>query len=81
MWLPVVEGRSLIRSCFAAKRISTRTRFPVYHYLTLDIADHQLHAVMWKLKDPGAGTLSVEQKDEFTIRAGDRPVGNEGKTH
>jgi hypothetical protein len=24
---------------------------------------------MWKVKDPDADTLSVEQKDEFTIRA------------
>ena len=44
--------------------------FPVYHYLTLDVENHQLHAVMWKVKDPDASTLSVEQKDEFTIRAG-----------
>ena len=43
--------------------------FPVYHYLTLEVSDHQVHAVMWKVKDPDAGTLSVEQKDEFTIRA------------
>ena len=41
--------------------------FPVYHYLTLEVADHQLHAVMWKVKNPEAPTLSVEQKDEFTI--------------
>jgi hypothetical protein len=43
--------------------------FPVYHYLTLEVSNHQLHAVMWKVKDPEAGTLSVEKKDEFTIRA------------
>jgi hypothetical protein len=43
--------------------------FPVYHYLTLEVSNHQLHAVMWKVKDPDAGTLSVERKDEFTIRA------------
>jgi acid phosphatase type 7 len=43
--------------------------FPVYHYLTLEIANHQLHAVMWKVKDPDASTLSVEKKDEFTITA------------
>jgi hypothetical protein len=45
------------------------TGFPVYHYLTLEVSNHQVHAVMWKVKDPDAGTLSVEQKDEFTIRA------------
>jgi hypothetical protein len=43
--------------------------FPVYNYVTLDIADHQLHAVMWKVKDPDAATLSVEKKDEFTVSA------------
>jgi hypothetical protein len=44
--------------------------FPVYHYLTLDISNHQLHAVMWKVKDPDATNLAVEKKDEFTITAG-----------
>jgi hypothetical protein len=44
------------------------TGFPVYHYLTLEVSNHQLHAVMWKVTDPDAGTLSAEQKDEFTIR-------------
>ena len=43
--------------------------FPVYNYVTLDIADHQLHAVMWKVKDPDAATLSVEKKDEFVVNA------------
>ncbi len=43
--------------------------FPVYHYLTLDVNHHQLHAVMWKVRNPDAATLSVEQKDEFTINA------------
>jgi hypothetical protein len=43
--------------------------FPVYHYLTLEISNHQLHVVMWKIKDPEASTLSVEKKDEFTITA------------
>jgi hypothetical protein len=46
------------------------TGFPVYHYLTLDIANHQLHAVMWKVTNPDAPALGVEQKDEFTIQAG-----------
>ena len=45
------------------------TAFPVYHYLVVDVADHKLHAVMWKVKDPDADTLSVEIKDEFTITA------------
>ncbi len=43
--------------------------FPVYHYLTLDVSHHQLHAVMWKVKNSDAPTLAVEQKDEFTINA------------
>ncbi len=45
------------------------TGFPVYHYLTVEVSNHEVHAVMWKVKDPDAGTLSVERKDEFTIRA------------
>jgi hypothetical protein len=43
--------------------------FPVYHYLTLDYSNEKLHAVMWKVKDPDVGILSVEKKDEFTIVA------------
>ena len=43
--------------------------FPVYHYLTIDVANHQLHAVMWKVKDPEADPLTVEAKDQFTITA------------
>lgn len=43
--------------------------FPVYHYLTLDINKRELHAVMWKIKDPNAPDLSVEEKDEFTLTA------------
>lgn len=41
--------------------------YPVYHYLTLDVSGHALHAVMWKVKDPDAATLTVEAKDEFTL--------------
>ena len=43
--------------------------FPVYHYLTLEIKDHQLTGTMWKVKDPDAAELSVEKKDSFVIRA------------
>ena len=53
--------------------------FPVYHYLTLDIGNHQLHAVMWKVKSPDAPVLTVEQKDEFTITAAS-PDSASGKT-
>lgn len=45
------------------------TAFPVYHYLTFDYRKGQLKAVMWKVKDPDAETLSVEKMDEFTIVA------------
>jgi len=41
--------------------------FPVYHYLTIDVVNRQLHAVMWKVKDPEAQSLTVEAKDQFTI--------------
>ena len=50
------------------------TGFPVYHYLAFEVSDHQLHASMWKVKNPEDATLSVEQKDEFTINAPRRPV-------
>jgi len=43
------------------------TAFPVYHYLTVDVDRGRLHAVMWKVRDPGAANLSVEAKDEFTM--------------
>ena len=43
--------------------------FPVYHFVTLDVSDGMLHAVMWKVKDPDAAELSVEAKDEFTLTA------------
>ncbi len=43
--------------------------FPVYHYLTLDVKDGLLSATMWKVVDPEAGTLRVEAKDHFELRA------------
>jgi acid phosphatase type 7 len=49
--------------------------FPVYHYLTLDYRKGELHAVMWKVKDPDADTLSVEKKDEFTLIAEPNKTG------
>jgi len=51
------------------------TAFPVYHYLTLDYSSGKLHAVMWKVKDPDAVTLSVEKKDEFTLIAEPNKTG------
>lgn len=53
--------------------------FPVYHYLTLEVRDHALHAVMWKVIDPKAAELSVEAKDSFLIRANPMPVGKRKK--
>ncbi len=43
--------------------------FPVYHYLVIEVANHKLHAVMWKVKDPEAASLTVEAKDQFTLTA------------
>jgi acid phosphatase type 7 len=51
------------------------TAFPVYHYLTFDYRSGKLHAVMWKVKDPEADTLSVEKKDEFTLVAEPDKIG------
>ena len=45
------------------------TGFPVYNYLTLEVKDHQLHGVMWKVIDPEAANLSVEAKDSFVVKA------------
>ena len=45
------------------------TGFPVYHYLTVDVDGRNLRAIMWKIKDPDASTLTVEAKDEFSITA------------
>ncbi len=62
------------------------TGFPVYHYLTLEIANHQLHAVMWKVKDPD-GDATVEKKDEFMLMATapgtskPRPPSKKSKRH
>ena len=57
------------------------TGFPVYHYLTVEVSNHQVHAVMWKVKDPDAPTLTVERKDEFTIAAKPEPVFPESQKH
>jgi hypothetical protein len=43
--------------------------FPVYHYLTVEVGDHKLHAVMFKVRNPDASTLEVEAKDQFTLTA------------
>lgn len=43
--------------------------FPVYNYVTLEIANHVLKGTMWKVRDPDAGELSVEAKDHFELKA------------
>ncbi len=45
--------------------------FPVYHYLTISIHDHQLHGAMWKVIDPEVpeSALNVEEKDSFIVLA------------
>jgi len=53
--------------------------FPVYNFVTIDIADHNLHAVMWKVKDPTAADLEVEAKDQFVIAARTALSGPRGK--
>jgi calcineurin-like phosphoesterase family protein len=48
------------------------TGFPVYNYLIVDITGRELHATMWKVKDPAADHLSVEAKDDFVVAAPER---------
>jgi hypothetical protein len=43
--------------------------FPVYNYVTLELENHQLKGTMWKVVDPDAAVLSVEEKDHFEMRA------------
>ncbi|KAA6464710.1 hypothetical protein DYQ86_01735 [Acidobacteria bacterium AB60] len=61
------------------------TGYPVYHYLVVDIANHKLHAVMWKVKDPEASSLEAEVKDEFAVeadaRVANRAAQKHGKVH
>jgi calcineurin-like phosphoesterase family protein len=56
--------------------------FPVYHFLVLDVNARELSAVMWKITDPEAQNLELEQKDSFTIPAPARirPPGPRTKT-
>jgi hypothetical protein len=51
------------------------TAFPVFNYVTIEVRDHQLQAVMWKVsnpEEPDAAKLNVEAKDRFTIKANQR---------
>jgi hypothetical protein len=56
------------------------TGFPVYNYVIVDITGRQLHATMWKVKDPTADPLSVEAKDDFVITAESRQPAKKGKS-
>lgn len=53
--------------------------FPVYHYLTIEVGKGRMHAVMWKVKDPDAAELGVEEKDEFTLTAPARKLVPKGR--
>jgi acid phosphatase type 7 len=53
--------------------------FPVYHYLTLEVKDHQLKAVMLKVINPDAASLDVEPKDTFVIKANPVPPSRSAK--
>ncbi len=55
--------------------------FPVYNYLTVEVSKRELHVVMWKVKDPKAAELAVEQKDQFTIVAPGRRTVVKSKAH
>ncbi len=48
--------------------------FPVYNFLTIEVHDHQLEGVMWKVIDPDAKTLNVEAKDRFLVKANPIPA-------
>ena len=52
------------------------TGFPVYHYLTVEVSNRQLHAVMWKVSNPDAAELGVEEKDHFNLTAPARRTGS-----
>lgn len=52
---------------------------PVYHYLTLDVNGRTLHARMWRVMDPEASRLAVEQQDDFTLTA-PAPQGKSRRT-
>jgi len=46
--------------------------FPVFNYVTIEVRDHRLQAVMWKVsnpEEPDAAKLNVEVKDRFTVKA------------
>ena len=60
------------------------TGFPVYHYLTLEVSNHKLHAVMWKVKDPDARhALGGDRRTSSRSRQPDRqkPNGDSAMIH
>ena len=52
------------------------TDFPVYHYLTVEVSNRKLHAVMWKVSNPVAAELGVEAKDLFNLVVPARRTGS-----
>jgi len=54
--------------------------FPVYNFLTLEVHDHQLQGVMWKVIDPDAKALNVEAKDNFIVKANPPPLRSAPRT-
>lgn len=55
--------------------------FPVFNYVTVDVQNHALHAEMWKVADPDAAELRVENKDSFSIQANVAAQGSTHRTH
>lgn len=55
--------------------------FPVFNYVTVEVAHHALHAEMWKVVDPDASTLSVEKKDSFSLQADGADSNAPGRAH
>lgn len=45
------------------------TGFPVYHYVAVNVANRQLHAVMWKIANPAASNFTLAARDQFTLTA------------
>lgn len=50
--------------------------YPVYNFLTVEVHDHQLQGVMWKVIDPDSKSLEVEAKDNFVVHANPVPASS-----
>ncbi len=69
--------------CFSVVApISTGTGdFRVYNYLTVEVNKGELHAEMWKVKDPLPAEPSVEPKDQFTRTVPGRKAATKSRAH